>query len=186
MNIVKKQKLTVFTIGHSTHTIEEFIALLQQYGITRVVDIRTIPKSRHNPQFNKDVLKQSLKNAHIKYIHIKNLGGLRSTNRNSINTAWHNKSFRGYADYMQTKTFQKGLEQLLGYIQKDQVAIMCAEAVPWRCHRSLVGDALLIRGVKTKDIFSRTSVKPHKLTPWAHVQGDTITYPLKVISPDAQ
>lgn len=172
-----KQKLTIFTIGHSTHTIEEFANLLQQHGITRVVDIRTIPKSRHNPQFNKETLKKSLKHFHIKYIHIKNLGGLRPTKRDSINTAWHNRSFRGFADYMQTKTFQKGIERLIKYAQKDVIAIMCAEAVPWRCHRSLVGDALLVRGIKVKDIFSHTSVKPHKLTPWAHVRGDVITYP---------
>lgn len=168
---------TIFTIGHSTHSFEDFVAILRHYGITRVVDIRTIPRSRHNPQFNQDELRESLKNRHIHYVHLKDLGGLRHVHADSINTAWRNASFRGFADYMQTDDFKKGIELLLDYAKHDRVVIMCAEAVPWRCHRSLVGDALLARGVAVEDIFSLTSCKPHTLTPWAHVRGEQVTYP---------
>ncbi len=178
----KKQTIMIFTIGHSTHPLQEFIELLKQYDITHLVDIRTIPKSRHNPQFNETALKKALTHAHIKYTHVKELGGLRHAQKDSINTAWKNASFRGFADYMQTPEFTAGIEQLLEFAQHDQVAIMCAEAVPWRCHRSLIGDALLVHGITVQDIFSRTSVKPHTLTPWAQVQNTTITYPAETES----
>lgn len=173
----KKTKLTIFTIGHSTHTLPQFIELLKHYGITCLVDIRTIPRSRHTPQFNEQPFSTELKQEHIKYTHLTELGGLRHTHKNSINIAWHNASFRGFADYMQTAAFSAGIEKLLALAKKEHVAIMCAEAVPWRCHRSLVGDALLVRGINVEDIFSLTSVKPHTLTPWAQVDGTTITYP---------
>lgn len=172
-------KITIFTIGHSTRSRAEFIRLLQHYGITHLIDIRTIPRSRHNPQFNEAPLKRALKQKHILYTHMENLGGLRHTTPDSINTGWHNKSFRGYADYMQTPAFKEGIEQLIKYAHHHQSAIMCAEAVPWRCHRSLVGDALLIHGITVTDIFSATSAKPHELTPWAVVHGKDITYPGK-------
>ncbi len=175
----KKTKLTIFTIGHSTHTLSQFIELLKHYGITCLVDIRTIPRSRHTPQFNEKEFSNALKHVHIKYTHLAELGGLRHAHKDSINTAWHNASFRGFADYMQTKEFSAGIATLLALAQHDQVAIMCAEAVPWRCHRSLVGDALLVRGINVEDIFSLTSVKPHILTPWAQVEGTNITYPQK-------
>lgn len=171
------KKLHIFTVGHSTRTIEDFLALLKHYNITEVVDIRTIPKSRNNPQFNGDELAHVLRNYHIGYRHQKNLGGLRHAHKNSINTAWENASFRGYADYMQTQEFSDGVCELMAIAQHKTVVIMCAEAVPWRCHRSLVGDALLVRGVVVEDIFSMTSVKPHTLTPWAVIDGTTITYP---------
>lgn len=170
-------KKVIYTIGHSTHPIEEFINILKHYGITMLVDIRTIPKSRYNPQFNQDSLSKSLEKAGIKYNRIEELGGFRHAKADSINTGWHNASFRGYADYMQTEQFRDGLDQLINYSKDNQIAIMCSEAVPWRCHRSLVGDALLVRGFTVEDIFSLTEVKPHKLTPWAHVKGDIITYP---------
>jgi uncharacterized protein (DUF488 family) len=179
MAMIKKQKITIFTLGHSTRSIDEFIELLQHYGITHIVDIRTIPRSRHNPQFNEDALSKALKHIKIKYTHLKELGGLRHAHSNSINTAWRNASFRGFADYMQTDEFKNGIIQLITYANHDTVAILCAEAVPWRCHRSLIGDALIIRGINVEDIFSLTSVKPHTLTPWAKVEGDTITYPDK-------
>lgn len=169
--------LRVFTVGHSTRSIEDFLKLLKQYAITELIDIRTIPKSRHNPQFNGQELAHVLRNHHIGYRHQKNLGGLRHAHPDSINTAWHNASFRGFADYMQTEEFKTGIEELIKTAHKKSVVIMCGEAVPWRCHRSLIGDALLVRGIEVEDIYSITSVKPHKLTSWALVQGTTITYP---------
>jgi uncharacterized protein (DUF488 family) len=141
------------------------------------VDIRTIPKSRHNPQFNGPDLAHALRNHHIGYRHQKNLGGLRHMHADSVNLGWKNASFRGYADYMQTPEFKEGVEELIKIAHEKTVAIMCAEAVPWRCHRSLIGDALLVRKADVEDIFSLTSVKPHTLTPWAVVHGTTITYP---------
>ena len=175
--MVNNKKITIFTIGHSTHSLEQYIELLKHYGITRVIDVRTIPRSRHNPQFGKEALETSLKSAHIAYSHIEKLGGLRHPRQDSINTAWRNASFRGFADYMQTDDFQAGLQKLIDYARRDQVVIMCAEAVPWRCHRSLIGDALLARHIQVQDIFSLTLCKPHALTPWANVQGDMVTYP---------
>lgn len=169
--------LQIFTIGHSTHPIEEFIDILKHYHITEIIDIRTIPKSRHNPQFNGPDLAHALRNHHIGYRHQKDLGGLRHAHANSINMGWKNSSFRGYADYMQTPEFQEGIETLIKIAHEKTVAIMCAEAVPWRCHRSLIGDALLARNIKVEDIYSMTSAKPHTLTPWAVVHGTTITYP---------
>jgi uncharacterized protein (DUF488 family) len=164
-------------VGHSTRSREEFIALLKQYSITELIDIRTIPKSRHNPQFNGDTLAHALRNHHIGYRHQKNLGGLRHAHKDSINTAWHNASFRGYADYMQTAEFETGIETVVQIAHEKTVAIMCSEAVPWRCHRSLVADALIVRGLQVENIMSMTSIKPHTLTPWAVVKGTQITYP---------
>ncbi len=175
--MVKKKKIVVFTIGHSTRTIEDFISLLREYGIQQLIDIRTIPKSRHNPQFNQADLRKSLKNKRIGYRHMKGLGGLRHAKKDSINMAWQNASFRGYADYMQTEQFEANLEKLIGYAQKKQIAIMCAEAVPWRCHRSLIGDALLIRGIEVENIMSHTKVEKHTLTPWAKRRGTKVWYP---------
>ncbi|HEX4069049.1 MAG TPA: DUF488 domain-containing protein [Candidatus Babeliales bacterium] len=172
-----KKKTVVFTIGHSTRSIEEFIEILKHYHITELVDIRTIPKSRHNPQFNEHELAHVLRNHHIGYRHQKNLGGLRHTHKDSINTGWENLSFRGYADYMQTDEFHEGLQTLMDIAHEKTVVIMCAEAVPWRCHRSLVGDALLVHGFDVENIFSVTSVKPHTLTPWAVVHGTKVIYP---------
>jgi len=167
----------VYTIGHSTRPIAEFIELLQQYSITQLVDIRTIPKSRHNPQFNQSELKKSLKNAGITYRYLKELGGLRSANKNSGNDAWHNKSFRNYADYMQTDEFQRGLRVLMKLSEADTTAIMCAEAVPWHCHRSLVSDALIVRKIPVCEIINSNSVRTHKLISFAVVKGTEITYP---------
>ncbi len=176
MSSVKK-KLCIFTIGHSTRSIQEFLEILKTYHIAELVDIRTIAKSRHNPQFNGDELAQVLRNHHVGYRHQKDLGGLRHTHKNSINTAWRNSSFRGYADYMQTEEFKEGIQKLIETAQSKVVAIMCAEAVPWRCHRSLIGDALLVRDIHVEDIYSITSVKPHTLTPWAVVHGIDVIYP---------
>lgn len=171
------KSIQIFTIGHSTRPIDDFLTLLKHYNITELIDIRTIPKSRYNPQFNEQELAHVLRNHHIGYHHQKNLGGLRHTHVGSINMGWHNPSFRGYADYMQTEEFKKGIEELIKIAHEKTVVIMCSEAVPWRCHRSLVGDALLVRGIDVEDIYSITSIKPHTLTPWAVVKGTTITYP---------
>lgn len=173
------KKLPIYTIGHSTRSLDEFLEILHQYHINELIDIRTIPRSRHNPQFNGNELAHFLRNHHIGYRHEKKLGGLRHTHKDSINTAWENASFRGFADYMQTADFASGLEKLIDIAKTKNVVIMCAEAVPWRCHRSLIGDALLARGIEVDDIYSLSSVKPHELTPWATIHGTTITYPLK-------
>lgn len=167
----------ILTVGHSTRTIGEFIALLAAHEMKLLVDVRTIPRSRHNPQFNSDRLAQSLSGAGIRYLHVPELGGLRHARRDSVNTAWRNLSFRGYADYMQTPEFEKALNQLMRLAQKRPTAIMCAEAVPWRCHRSLIADALVARGIEVQEIASQTSVRPHHLTPWARVAQGRITYP---------
>lgn len=167
----------VMTIGHSNRTIEEFINLLKMHALNLVVDVRSIPRSRHNPQFNKDVLTDSLKKVDIRYIHMIELGGLRHPLRNSPNTAWRNASFRGYADYMQTAQFQNAIEKLIELAHRYRIALMCAEAVPWRCHRSLIADALLIRGIPCEDIINATGSHAHSLTSFAKVDGTLITYP---------
>lgn len=168
---------TVYTVGHSTHSLEDFVRLLAAHSIALVADVRTIAKSRHNPQFGEDQLVTTLPAAGIGYRRFERLGGLRKTSAVSINGAWRNTSFRGYADYMQTDEFSEAIEELLDVASERTVAIMCAEAVPWRCHRSLVGDALLVRGVEVLDIMSPTSAKPEKLTPFARVDGTAVTYP---------
>lgn len=167
----------VYTIGHSTRPIEELIGLLRDNGVTLLADIRTIPKSRRNPQYCQDALRESLSDVKIRYLALPGLGGLRRVSKDSINTAWRNASFRGYADYMQTDEFARALDELIQLSRKRVTAIMCAEAVPWRCHRSLVADALVVRGIEVLDIISATSVRPHVLRDWAHVEGTTITYP---------
>lgn len=168
---------TIYTIGHSTRTIDEFIELLQQYGVTQLVDIRTVPGSRHNPQFGQKALEASLETHDIHYIYMEHLGGLRKKSNLSVNMGWHNESFRNYADYMQTDEFSTALDELIQTAASKQTAIMCAEAVPWRCHRSLVGDALIIRDIIVRDIMTLTNAPNHKLTKFAHVDGTTLTYP---------
>jgi len=165
------------TIGHSTHTLDEFIGLLQAHGATCVADVRTVPRSRHNPQFNKTSLPRSLKKAGLSYVHLPGLGGLRHAKSNSLNVGWRNASFRGYADYMQTPEFEQSLDELVQLANREQIVLMCAEAVPWRCHRSLIADALLVRGIRTEDIMSPTRRQVHTLTPFAKVRDTTITYP---------
>ena len=169
----------IMTIGHSTRTLEEFIHLLQANRVTCVVDVRTIPRSRHNPQFNTDTLYSSLEKAGLKYVHMAGLGGLRHAKSNSPNMGWRNASFRGFADYMQTPEFAQSLQELLILASQERIVLMCAEAVPWRCHRSLIADALLVRGIRTEDILSEAKRLVHTLTPFAQVQGTTITYPIE-------
>ncbi len=167
----------VFTLGHSNLPIDRFIALLRIYGIERLVDIRTMPRSRHNPQFNGTALADTLSAEGIDFVHIHALGGLRRAHKDSPNTGWRNDSFRGYADYMQTEAFLHALETLIQLGRTKRTAIMCAEAVPWRCHRSLVADALDVRGIPVVEILSETSYRMHKLTSFAQVEGTRITYP---------
>jgi len=167
----------ILTIGHSTHPIEEFVALLNAHDVRQLIDVRTIPKSRRNPQFNRDELAAALKRSKILYKHVPELGGLRHPRKDSINTAWQNASFRGYADYMQTQQFDQSLRELMQEAATRRTAIMCAEAVPWRCHRSLIADALAARGVEVEHIMSPTTRKPHSFTPFARIEGQTVTYP---------
>lgn len=168
---------TVHTIGHSTRPIEAFVGLLEHCGIDTLVDIRTVPKSRHNPQFEQTRLERSLADAGIDYRHMASLGGLRRPAKDSVNTGWRNASFRAFADYMQTEEFNDAVTELAALAAECRPAIMCAEAVPWRCHRSLVGDALLVRGVEVYDIISPASIKKHALTRFAKVDGTRLTYP---------
>lgn len=175
----------VFTIGHSTHPLDEFVGLLRAHGVTRVVDVRTVPRSFYNPQFNQTSLPRSLKKAGLKYAHMPGLGGLRHAKRDSINMGWRNASFRGYADYMQTPEFEESLNEVIRLASQERIALMCAEAVPWRCHRSLIADALLVRGIRTEDIMTLTRSTVHTLTPFAEVHGTLLTYPAGTL-PDTQ
>jgi uncharacterized protein (DUF488 family) len=167
----------IYTVGHSTHSFEELVAILRAHGVERLVDVRTIPRSRHNPQFNHETFSQALHNRRFSYRHMKALGGLRRARPDSINAGWRNASFRGFADYMQTHAFEEALQQLVELATQKPTAIMCAEAVPWRCHRSLIADALVARGYEVRDIMSAASARPHILNPMARVQGHQVTYP---------
>jgi len=173
------RKKLIFTIGHSTRTTREFINILKSFDIEMLIDIRHYPGSRHCPQFGKSRLKQNLERNEIRYFHLESLGGRRRADKDSnLNAGWRSAQFRGYADYMQTKDFKKGLRELISLSKKSRVVIMCAEAVPWRCHRSLVGDALLARGFEVQDIMALAKSSPHKLTGFAKVSGKEVTYPL--------
>jgi uncharacterized protein (DUF488 family) len=176
--LAKEPELNILTIGHSTRTLEEFVDLLEAYDVTLVLDVRSVPRSRHNPQFNKETLPSSLKHLGIKYIHMPEIGGLRRPKHDSINLAWKNMGFRGYADYMQTKEFTDNLLKIIALARENRLALMCAEALPWRCHRSLISDALVVRHVKVEHIISATSCLNHQLNEMAHVEGNQITYPL--------
>ena len=167
----------IYTIGHSTRLIKSLLGILNEYEIVQVVDVRTIPYSKFTPQFNKEALAGSLKSAGIEYVHMKELGGLRHPIMDSVNLGWKNASFRGYADYMQTANFAEAIEKLIEICEDVNTAIMCAEAVPWRCHRSLIADALVIRGLNVMHILSKTSSREHELTAFARIRGKIITYP---------
>jgi uncharacterized protein (DUF488 family) len=167
----------VLTIGHSTRSLEELLALLEAHGVEHLTDVRTIPRSRHNPQFNRERLAGQLRRAGIGYTHMPALGGLRHARPDSPNQGWRNASFRGFADYMQTPEFEAGLEALIEAAARVRTAIMCAEAVPWRCHRSLIADALSARGIRVEHILSATRAEPHALTAFATLEGTRVTYP---------
>jgi uncharacterized protein (DUF488 family) len=167
----------VLTVGHSTRPIETFIELLLGHGVTQLVDVRTVPRSRHNPQFAQEALQASMAAANIGYAHAPGLGGFRRPSPESPNAGWRNLSFRGYADYMQTPDFDAELTSLIELARTDRPALMCAEAVPWRCHRSLIADALLVHGVTVFEIAGPKRLQPHRLARFACVHGETITYP---------
>ena len=167
----------ICTIGHSTHPLDEFVSLLKINVVTHVLDVRTVPRSRQNPQFNKETLPDFLRAAGIKYTHLPELGGLRHAHKDSINGAWRNASFRGYADYMQTPEFAVNVQNVMEFAAHERCALMCAEAVPWRCHRSLIADALTLRDMRVEDIISAKGRKLHLMTPWAKTDGLKISYP---------
>jgi hypothetical protein len=173
----KRSPAVVLTIGHSNRSLTEFMELLQAHGVTAVVDVRKLPGSRHNPQFNRTSLPTALHAVGIGYVPLAELGGLRRPLAGSANTGWRNKSFRAYADYMQTAGFAAGIDQLIRLAEGQRIALMCAEAVPWRCHRMLIADALTIRGIAVEDILGPGRRRPHRLAPWARVAGTRITYP---------
>lgn len=167
----------LWTIGHSTKPIGEFIALLKAHRIQHLVDVRIIPRSRHNPQFNRESLSDSVKTEGLSYVHMPQLGGLRKARNDSVNLGWRNESFRGYADYMQTEGFWIALDVLMAKGRLQPIAIMCAEAVPWRCHRSLIADALVSRGWEVRHVMTETKVDQHQLTSFARVKNSSLYYP---------
>ncbi len=167
----------IYTVGHSTRPLVEFIALLREHGVTLLVDVRTVPRSRHNPQYNQETFPLFLEAADIKYLHLTGLGGLRHPRPDSLNLGWQNASFRGFADYMQSEEFAGNIETLLEKSERERIAVMCAEAVPWRCHRSLIADALLVRGAQVAHIMGKGVPKPHELTRFARVSGTRVLYP---------
>ncbi|HEX9307988.1 MAG TPA: DUF488 domain-containing protein [Anaeromyxobacter sp.] len=168
----------MLAIGHSTRPVAELVSLLEAAGVATLADVRTIPRSRANPQFEGAALARSLARAGIGYVHLPRLGGLRHARKGSEeNAGWRNASFRGYADHMQTPEFEEGLCQLRALARDGPVAVMCAEAVPWRCHRALLADALLARGVVVEHITGRGRTRPHRLTPFARLEGRRVTYP---------
>lgn len=180
MRHMPENKTVLLTIGHSTHTLKAFTDLLQKYAVEQIIDVRTIPRSRHNPQFNFNTLPQDLRAKSIDYVHMPVLGGLRRPNPDSVNTGWRNAGFRGFADYLQTQKFEKNLATLISLAEQRQVCLMCAEAMPWRCHRFLIADALCIRGIQVKHILSLLVSTPHSITPWADVKGTSLTYPQRL------
>ena len=176
----------VFTIGHSTRARKDFLEILRAHRVRELVDVRTIPRSRHNPQFNSAELARALRRADIRYEHMAELGGLRRARPDSVNMAWRNVSFRGFADYMQTPDFRSAIDSLARLARQRRVAVMCAEAVPWRCHRSLIADALVVRDFAVEDIESVTRTRPHRQTPWARVRGLRIDYPAPLQTPSPE
>jgi uncharacterized protein (DUF488 family) len=171
------EKPVIRTVGHSTRPVEALIEILKAHGVERLIDVRAVPKSRHNPQYSREALERSLRETGIGYEHMKGLGGLRHPRKDSPNTGWRNESFRGYADYMGTPEFEAALAALLVAAAHERVAILCAEAVPWRCHRSLISDALTARGYRVEHIMSVSKSAPHTMTPFARVEGTSVTYP---------
>lgn len=180
---IQDSQSVVLTVGHSTRPLSDFIALLGAHSVTRLIDVRTVPRSRHNPQFNRDTFPAALEVAGIRYAHVAGLGGFRRTHPGSLNLGWRNVSFRGFADYMQTPEFAENLAGLIGQATQERVVLMCAEAVPWRCHRSLIADALVVHGILVEEIINESRRQAHTLTPFAEVDGALITYPLQVPPP---
>jgi len=174
---VTEARTTLWTVGHSTQTLEQLIDSLRAYEISLLVDVRTVPRSRRNPQFNRESLPDDLARAGMTYRHDKGLGGLRKPRKDSTNLGWQNAGFRGYADYMETDEFELRLDALIEVSTSSRVAVMCAEVVPWRCHRSLIADALTARGIDVVHILSGKRGQPHRMTPFARVTEGRVTYP---------
>jgi uncharacterized protein (DUF488 family) len=179
-NSTLRTQNSVFTLGQSTQPVPALVQLLQLHRVSLVADVRTIPRSGRNPQFNRDILPSSLAPFAIEYVHLKGLGGLRKVRPDSVNQGWENLSFRGYADYMQTEEFAQNLEALISLSRERTTAIMCAEALPWRCHRSLIADALWARGIQVEHIMTNGALRPHTLTSFAKVEGTKVMYPGKI------
>lgn len=177
MPVDPADRRVIWTIGHSTRALDELVRLLRAHGVAHLIDVRTLPRSRRNPQFDRTTLPETLAAFGITYAHMRGLGGLRRPNPHSRNLAWRNAGFRGYADYMQTPDFATSLDALIGSAAVRPTAAMCAEAVPWRCHRSLLADALIVRSIGVEHILSEAKSELHRLTLWARVDGLTITYP---------
>ena len=177
MTTPRKDVSTILTVGHSTRRLDDFLHLLEAHKVKLIVDVRTVPRSRHNPQFNRETLPEALQSAGISYLHLPGLGGLRHAKKDSPNTGWRNDSFRGFADHMGTEDFTTNIDRLISLAREKRLAIMCAEAVPWRCHRSLIADALQVRGIRVQHIMSETATHPHEITSFAAVSGLSITYP---------
>jgi uncharacterized protein (DUF488 family) len=177
----------IYTVGHSTRSSEELIALLAAHGVRRLVDVRRYPGSRRFPHFSRDALARTLEANRIEYLHAPELGGRRAPLPDSVNTAWRAAAFRGYADHMASEEFRRWLERLIAWAPGADTTVMCAEAVPWRCHRQLIADALVARGVQVLDIFGASEAKNHELSAHARVAADgSVTYPSESASPDAQ
>lgn len=181
--VTQNLRPVVLTVGHSTRPFAEFITLLSAHSTSHLIDVRTVPRSRHNPQFNQDTLRAALQADGISYAHCAGLGGFRQTHPGSVNMGWRNESFRGFADYMQTPEFTENIVRLIERATAERIVLMCAEVVPWRCHRSLIADALLVRGICAEEIISATHLRAHRLTPFAEVEGTVITYPPQVPLP---
>lgn len=173
-----EKRTLILTIGHSNRTFEALAELLRSHHVARVADVRSVPRSRHNPQFNRETLSEELERIGIGYTHMPGLGGFRRPRPHSLNLGWRSGGFRGYADYMATEEFERNLDRLISLAEKERIAILCAEASPFRCHRQLISDALLVRGLRVEHIIDRDRREVHHLTPWAEVRGKTLIYPL--------
>lgn len=172
-----EQPLAILTVGHSNRRLDEFLDLLRTHGVAQVADVRTVPRSRHNPQFGRETLAEALADAGIGYRHFKGLGGWRKPHADSLNQGLTSEGFRGYADYMLSDAFAGEVAALIGFARECTTAVMCAEAVPWRCHRSLLADALAVRGIAVEHITGPGARRRHERTAWAEVDGTRITYP---------
>jgi uncharacterized protein (DUF488 family) len=169
--------VTIYTIGHSTRSLEDFLALLRAHRISQLADVRTVPKSRRHPHFGGGALARSLPEANVAYRHLAALGGLRKPRKDSRNTAWRHESFRGYADHMETPAFQLALDDLMAWSGAAPTVVMCAEALWWQCHRQLIADALVARAVEVRHIMSAGPAPLHALTAFARTDDGRVTYP---------
>lgn len=176
LRMVNEEQLTVWSMGHSTRTSGEFLDLVAAHGIEAVADVRRFPASRKYPHFNRDVLRDTLSEVAVEYVAMPELGGRRRPRRDSHNTAWRNESFRGYADYMETEEFRRGAERLLELARRRRTTVMCAEALWWRCHRSLIADYLKVQGVCVRHIVDRNKSELHPYTSAARVKHGTLSY----------